>query len=192
MKTATDIELIEMIKTKNCSDALIELSDRHGGIVFDISKKYLKNGSFSQEDLNSNKLWIVYISSMSFDVSKKTKFSTWLANQTRYFCLNAINKLNKNHFTPEHELEYLNHINHSDNNSSALENLKDLLELHNDENVKKAIYYRYFYDSQKILNYSEVGDILNVTPQTVLNWHNKFIRFAKKKLLTKCKSITTI
>ena len=31
-------------------------------------------------------------------------------------------------------------------------------------------------------NVTEIAKILNVTPQTVLNWHNKFIKFAKKKL----------
>jgi hypothetical protein len=58
----------------------------------------------------------------------------------------------------------------------------DLFDEISDPNTKNAIYYRYFYNKDRILNYSEIAGILNVTPQTVLNWHNKFINFAKKKL----------
>ena len=58
----------------------------------------------------------------------------------------------------------------------------DLFNEISDPNTKNAIYYRYFFNKERILNYSEIAEILKVTPQTVLNWHNKFIKFAKKKL----------
>ena len=71
-----------------------------------------------------------------------------------------------------------------------LDKIKDIFDHITDTNTKNAIYYRYFYDKDRILNYSEIAEILEVTPQTVLNWHNKFIKLAQKKLtMTKNSSI---
>ena len=38
---------------------------------------------------------LIYQSVISFNPDKKVKFSTWLGNQTRYFCLNILNKSSK-------------------------------------------------------------------------------------------------
>ena len=35
---------------------------------------------------------MIYKSAMSYNENKGSKFSTWLANQMRYFCLNSMNK----------------------------------------------------------------------------------------------------
>jgi DNA-directed RNA polymerase specialized sigma subunit len=76
----------------------------------------------------------------------------------------------------------LNKKNHTSNEKELVNIIVDLFNQISDPNTKNAIYYRYFHNKERILNYSEIAKILNVTPQTVLNWHNKFIKFAKKKL----------
>jgi len=179
-----DLELIENIKSNNCSECLKQLVEKHNGICFSISKKYLNSASLSLHDIEENKYWIVYNAAMSFNKDKGSKFSTWLGNQIRFYCLNIKNKSDKLSATEDSVLEFLINKNANKLHSEKimLDNIIDLFNQISDPNTKNAIYYRYFYNKERILNYAEIAKILDVTPQTVLNWHNKFIDFAKKKL----------
>lgn len=182
----SDQVLIKNIKEKNCSDSLNELVNRHSGMCFTIGKKYVNNCGLDLQDLNDNRYWIIFNAANSFNAQKGSKFSTWLGNQIRYFCLNFRTKNNKLVSTDDATLEFLiNTKTQKNNNSEIIETIIELFNQISDPNTKNAIYYRYFHNKERILNYSEIAQILNVTPQTVLNWHNKFINFAKKKLTNK-------
>jgi RNA polymerase sigma factor (sigma-70 family) len=185
-KVIKDEKLISNILKKRCNDSLKELLNRHGGMFFNIGKKYSQSCNIDLNDLNDNKYWIMFNAAKSFDPKKGSKFSTWLGNQIRFFCLNYKNKNQKLIPTEDNHIEYfLNDISKKENSTNKKEiinNIIDLFDQISDPNTKNAIYYRYFYNKDRILNYSEIADILKVTPQTVLNWHNKFINFAKKKL----------
>lgn len=180
-----DNELIKNVIESNCNESFQRLVDKHSGLCFTIGKKYVKSCGLDLNELNDNRYWIIFNAIKSFNSQKGSKFSTWLGNQIRFFCLNFKNK-NKNHLCVQDEhLEYFINKNTNENpkNKEEILNLiKDLFNQITDMNTKNAIYYRYFYNKDRILNYAEIADILKVTPQTVLNWHNKFIKFAKKKL----------
>ncbi len=189
MKLIKDQTLIKKILNKQCSESLKELCDRHSGIIFNIGKKYSSSCNLELGDLNDNKYWIIYNAAKSFKDNKGSKFSTWLANQVRFFCLNYKNK-NKKLVPIENEhLEFFINENYKkENHSNQKDIINNIIDLYNeisDPNTKNAIFYRYFFNKERILNYSEIAKILEVTPQTVLNWHNKFIDFAKKKLTNK-------
>ncbi|MEY4371038.1 MAG: hypothetical protein RIQ48_754 [Pseudomonadota bacterium] len=185
-KSIKDEQLISKVLNKSCNQSLEELLNRHGGMFFSIGKKYCTSCNLNLNDLNDNKYWIMFNAAKSFDSKKGSKFSTWLGNQIRFFCLNFKNKNQKLIPTEDSSIEYFmnnliakeNHLNKKE----VINTIIDLFEEISDPNTKDAIYYRYFYNKDRILNYSEIANILNVTPQTVLNWHNKFINFAKKKL----------
>jgi RNA polymerase sigma factor (sigma-70 family) len=188
MKHLKDETLIKKIIKNQCNESLIELVNRHGGMLFNIGKKYCTSCGLDLNDLNDNKYWIIFNAAQSFNSSKGSKFSTWLGNQIRFFCLNYKNKNNKLIVLEDNCLEFF--INEKskqeiNNQKEVINNIIDLFNDISDPNTKNAIYYRYFYNKDRILNYSEIANILNVTPQTVLNWHNKFISFAKKKLTNK-------
>jgi len=189
MKHLKDETLIKKIVHNQCNESLKELVDRHSGMIFNIGKKYCASCNLDINELNDNKYWIIFNSAKSFNPEKGSKFSTWLGNQIRFFCLNFKNKNSK--LVPiesEHLEFYINNINKIENKNNQKEVINNIIDLFNeisDPNTKNAIYYRYFYNKERILNYSEIAQILKVTPQTVLNWHNKFIEFAKKKLTTK-------
>ena len=80
------------------NEAMKKLIDMHSGICVDISKKYI-NKNYSAPwlvaDIESSKDYIIFNSLSSFDQSKGSKFSTWLANKTKYYCLNKLNKHKK-------------------------------------------------------------------------------------------------
>ena len=183
-----DQELIKNVMESNCSDCFQQLVEKHSGLCFSIGKRYASTCGLDLNELNDNRYYIIYNAIKSFNHEKGSKFSTWLGNQVRFFCLNYKNK-NKNHLNIDDSyIDYFFNKNTDDNskNKDEILNLvKDLFHQISDKNTKDAIYYRYFHNKERILNYAEVAEILNVTPQTVLNWHNKFINFAKKKLTNK-------
>jgi DNA-directed RNA polymerase sigma subunit (sigma70/sigma32) len=184
-----DSRLILNIKNESCNDSLKELIQRHSAICFSIGKKFSNTSGIDLNELTDNRDWIIYSAALSFDDSKGSKFSTWLANQVKYFCLNLRNKTMKHKCvdTDSETLSFLINQYHvpshdRDNKKEIINTIIDFLDQVKDKNIKDSIYYRYLSNKDRILNYSEVGEILNVTPQTVLNWHNKFINLAKKKL----------
>jgi RNA polymerase sigma factor (sigma-70 family) len=186
MKRLKDETLIKKIVEKQCNKSLIELVNRHHGMIFNIGKKYCGPCNLDISELNDNKYWIIFNAAKSFNPTKGSKFSTWLANQLRFFCLNYKNKNSKLIPIENEHLEFfINNFAKNENHSNKKEIINNIVDLFNqisDPNTKNAIYYRYFHNKERILNYSEIAKILNVTPQTVLNWHNKFVQFAKKKL----------
>ena len=61
-------------------------------------RKYLVtllNGSFNLEDFEKERFLLVYDCVKTFDLRRKVKFSTYLANHIRYYCLNYIHKSSK-------------------------------------------------------------------------------------------------
>jgi RNA polymerase sigma factor (sigma-70 family) len=189
-----DEALIKNVINKQCNESLKELVNRHSGIIFNIGKKYCNSCNLDINELNDNRYWIVFNSAKTFNNTKGSKFSTWLGNQVRFFCLNYKNKNSK--FVPiedEHLEFFINNFSKNDEKVNQKEVINTIIDLFNqisDPNTKNAVYYRYFYNKERILNYSEIADILNVTPQTVLNWHNKFVDLAKKKLTNKSNTIS--
>ena len=186
-KNYEDEMLIQNIKNNSCNSSLLELITRHSGICFSIGKKFSNYGGVNLNEINDNKDWIIYSAALSFKGDKGSKFSTWLGNQVKYYCLNLKNKTSRYIGAEDSTIEFLinqyyNDTKSSDSKKETLNTISDLLDQVKDKNIKQAIHYRYFSNKNRILNYSEIGEILNVTPQTVLNWHNKFIDLAKKKL----------
>lgn len=188
MKNISDEKLISKIICSQCNESLKQLTEKHSGLIFNIGKKYCVSCNIDLNELHDNRYWIVFNAAMSFNIEKGSKFSTWLGNQVRFFCLNHKNKNSKLVPIEDKHLEFfINSVKKDSeiNKKEAVDTIIDLFNEITDPNTKKAIYYRYFYNKERILNYSEIGQILDVTPQTVLNWHNKFIEFAKKKLTNK-------
>ena len=194
MNHLKDETLIKNVINKQCNDSLKELVNRHSGIIFNIGKKYCSSCNLDIGELNDNRYWIVFSAAKTFNNTKGSKFSTWLGNQVIFFCLNYKNKNSKLIPIENEHLEFfINNFSKNDEKVNQKEVINTIIDLFNqisDPNTKNAIYYRYFYNKERILNYSEIADILKVTPQTVLNWHNKFVDFAKKKLTKKTNTIS--
>lgn len=186
-----DATLASRVRRKKCNDSLQELINRHNGIFFSTAKRFSRYG-LSLEEAKGEKDYIVYSSALTFKPTKGSKFSTWLANQTKFYFLNLRNnriKYASRHYTDldpeatEFMIDtFLTSQVDSPTKKEILNVLRDLLDQVGNKNIRDAVYYRYFSDKDRVLNYSEVAEILSVTPQTALNWHNKFIDLAKKKL----------
>ena len=187
-----ELNIINLAKIGD-NDSIKTLIDKHSGICVDVYKKYinLPNVSgFISDDIISSKNYIIYNSAKTFDPSKGSKFSTWLANQTRYFCLNSINKANKlipveteslNKLIENNVQEFKNEEKTIEVRDSILEVIKETLNSLSNKKIKKCIEIKYFSEDENTKSYTEVADKMNVTVQTIINWHNKFIKIVRQK-----------
>ena len=92
----TDSALTDLIKAENDEGALEELISRHSGIYVDMLKKFGMNCLTHNQvsDIMNDKDYVIYKAALEYDETK-AKFSTHLANKTKYMCLTQKTK-NKN------------------------------------------------------------------------------------------------
>lgn len=185
-------QLIKKIKKDNCSESIKELENMHGGLCVKIIKKYinqLNSKNFSIEDMLKDKTYVVYQSALSFDPKKNVKYSTWLGNQIRYFCLNTLNK-NKNNLCLDNEnIRYLVEKKQIEENNtqmdqSKLDHIFDIIHNMKDKRIEKIFKMRYF-DSKKLNSWNAIGEKLHISTQTAINIHNKALEFLNKKITSK-------
>mgnify|MGYP000371150078 CR=1 FL=1 len=194
MQENENLEELSLINLAKQGDdrSLKQIIDQHSGICVSVYKKYTNMSSISgvtRDDIESSKDYIIFNSVKSYDPSRGSKFSTWLANQTRYYCLNSINK-NKNISPSDEEtIGYLIDKKHfedfKDNDAIEFKNetvneIKKILDCISNKKIKKCIEKKYFSGENK--TYTIIAEEMNVTVQTVINWHNKFIKLVKQKL----------
>lgn len=90
-----DYELIKNIQLTGCNHSYIELRGRYEKVYYSICHKYLKacvSLGLKEEDILGNMDYMMFYAARTFDFSRKLKFSTWIANQARYFCLNSMRR----------------------------------------------------------------------------------------------------
>jgi len=186
----TDSQLVQKIKKNNCEQSLLELYSRHQGICNKMLQKYCKvcyDIGVSLEDLNSEKIYVVYKSALSFKSNKKIKFSTWLGNQMRYHCLNTFNKQSRDVSMENENIKYITENNQSkqiDNsllNKEKVDLIFNILDQMADSRVKEIFNLRYFSD-RKIQPWNKIGKKMHISTQTVINIHNKALSFLNKKI----------
>jgi RNA polymerase sigma factor (sigma-70 family) len=186
----TDLQLIQKIKKNNCEESLLELFSRHQGICNKMLQKYCKvcyDIGVSLEDLNSEKIYVVYKSAISFKNEKNVKFSTWLGNQMRYHCLNTFNKQSRDISMENENIKYITENNQSkqiDNttlNKEKLELVFNILDQMTDLRTKEIFNLRYFSD-RKVQPWNKISKKMHISTQTAINIHNKALSFLNKKI----------
>jgi RNA polymerase sigma factor (sigma-70 family) len=184
-----DIDLINKIKNNQCDESLREIINRHSALCFNIYNKYskiLKTTGELIDDISLEKDYIIYKSALSFDPTRKTKFSTWLGNFTKYYCLNLINSKKK--YVPMED-EMLNAIREKetireekDDNKEIQEFVTNLLDKMKDKRIQRVFKLRYAPDFAKRNTWVEIGKRMKVSPQTAMNLHDRGKKIIAKKL----------
>tara|TARA_R100001163_G_C5054902_1_gene191413 strand:- start:117 stop:719 length:603 start_codon:yes stop_codon:yes gene_type:complete len=182
----SDNHLVERVKKRNCEKSLLELSERHSGLYFKILKKYTKSFFANNIDINetaADKNLIIWNSVKSFSTDKNVKFSTWLANQTKYHCLNTLNKKSKDRLitTGDDILDYLNEEEEPSGGTVLFEFIENILSQLKDQRIKKIFSMRYSKEEKKP-SWCVVASNLKISTQTAINLHNKGISILRKKI----------
>jgi len=187
----TDNHLIKNIQKNNCDNSLKILISRHTPLCFKIYKKYTPSFNVKNIDINEiyqQKDYIIYKTAISFNNKKNVKFSTWLGNQIRYQCLNAINKKEDILYMDSSELQFLIDKNSTDENNGKLNELRQyinsLLDQLKDNRISKIFYMRYF-ENNATQTWTKIGKKMNMSTQNAINLHNKGVQILKNKLTSK-------
>jgi RNA polymerase sigma factor (sigma-70 family) len=185
-----DRDLLERVKGTMCEGSMKLLIKRHTPLCLKVMKRYtpamLITGVYDRnmyKELNV----LIYKAMMSFNPDKGVKFSTWLGNQARYFCLNILNRKKKLILLDEDSLDMIASSNEQKNNRSTkdiTEYIFNILDQMKDYRISKVFNFRYFSSDKKDSSWEIVAKKIGVSTQTAINLHNKGKRVLKKKLLS--------
>jgi|TARA_R100000482_G_C5064477_1_gene118581 DNA-directed RNA polymerase specialized sigma subunit len=186
----TDSALTALIRDSNNEDALDELISRHSGIYVDMLKKFGMNCLTQNQvsDIMNDKDYVIYKAALEYDESK-AKFSTHLANKTKYMCLTQKTK-NKNSKISNcfEDVEY----SQKDKSLTPDERCKrndsfsrilNLIDKHKDKRLKTIFHERYFCGKRgKLKPWKEVGRKINLSAQWCITIHDKAIQEFSHKI----------
>ena len=191
MTELSDTTLTENIKNNLNADASLNiLYERHSGIFYRMINNYVpQNASFAdREELIKDVKYYIYKSALSYDPNKKTKFSTFLGNQTRWMCLNMYNKF-KRYPERSQEEEQFNKIESSCNhfrdemmNKELINKIFESLDNTGDKRAYKIFRMRYIVgDKNKVMPWKKISKEVDLSIQGCINVHNSYIKKIKSQ-----------
>lgn len=190
-----DTALAYLVKFENNEEALGALISRHTGLCFSIAKKYISHPNITgvnRDEILCSKDKIIYESAKTYDKDKArgAKFSTWLGNCMKYHCLDTIYGNIRTTSVDEDTLNFLVESRARDSedkslqkNGETLEYIKEILSQIGDSSVRRVIELRYFSNQDKMLTFAEISKKMNASIQTTVNWHDKFIKLIRTKIV---------
>jgi len=185
----SDLTLICKIQEDNTDqESLIALVDRHSGIFHTMVNHFMSSPqcALDKTQIVEDKEMTIYDSALNYDPSRNTKFSTHLANQTKWKCLNALNKKKKNkECFIDDENSYIEPSCDSFikdiNKEEALSVFEKCLKTEEDDRVKKIVDMRYGSYNNKLTPWRKIAKELDMSIQGCINIHNRFINKVKKE-----------
>ena len=189
-----DEQLIQKIKLEACDSSLNQLINKHTGLCYDIYKKYLPSQELSGNysiNIENDKDYIIYKSALSFDESKKIKFSTWLGNQVKFQCLNFLRKKKVSILSYDQEsIDLLSSKNETifieqkkeNDRKTLVEYVKLVVSQMKDFRAEQIFNLRYFSRDGKKTSWQKIGSSLDISAQTAINIHNRALKLIKKKI----------
>ena len=189
----SDAELASGIKRQSDrGDYLRELVNRHSGIYISMVNNYSPPATSSinshKDDLLNDKDYYIYQAALKYDDSKKTKFSTYLGNETRWMCLNLYNKNKNSKEIPDPNELYSSTYLGEDRfivsiNEEILQKIMSIAKKEPDTRVSKIFQLRYIDgEKNKVMPWNKVCKFVDLSIQGCINVHNKAIKKIKEEL----------
>lgn len=180
----------EIKKNKNVEQNLKELISRHAPLFHGIINKYIPSDcSFlHKEDVARDIGFYFFDFANKYDEGKNTKFSTHLANQVRWMCLNLYNNNKKRQSIQIDDIEKSN-VFKSKSNVVEEVSKKEMfasiireIESCKDKRIRKIFLMRYINGkSNKVTPWRKISKSLDLSIQGCINLHNGFIGKLQKK-----------
>ena len=154
-KQPVDNTLIKRVKENGCNESYKLLSDRHEKLFYKICQNYIPIASvkgIKKGDVLENKDFVIFKAILSYKNNKNCKFSTWLGNCTKYYCLSLINSNNKLITSEEDVLKLITdtqakeEFSEEDKYRNDKEYIFNILKGLKDQRICKVFQLRYFED----------------------------------------------
>ena len=191
LKKKTDNHLVNQIKLFQCNSSLSELINRHSGICVTICQRYsqaLSVEGVSLDELKEDKDYVIYQAALSYNNLKKIKFSSWLGNCMKYYCLNTINSNKKKTKLQERYSIYAPNENENLNltkENEDIDYINSILSKLKDKRIGEIYSLRYSPDHRKPLSWKKISEKMGISSQTAINLHDKGKQIIKKKANSK-------
>ena len=193
-ETISDSALINKVKEKGCNESYQTLCSKHEKLFFKICQKYISIiesvTNVSREEVLQDKHYVMYKALCSYKDNKKTKFSTWLGNCTKYHCLNFLNSNKKLIICDDDFIKY-NLDKKSLAEKSGVQSLSfdvefvfNILEQLKDDRIALVFKLRYFgeFGNQKKPTWARIAKKINTSTQTAINLHKRGRAILRKKM----------
>tara|TARA_Y100001938_G_scaffold22795_2_gene29541 strand:- start:4042 stop:4671 length:630 start_codon:yes stop_codon:yes gene_type:complete len=188
-----DNSLVKRVKVDGCNDSFKEILNRHQKLFYRICQNYmsiLESKGHKRDDVLSDLSFVVFKAVKTYKQNKKTKFSTWLGNCSKYYCLSLINL--KDRFIDADEETITFYINNQskenyDREESRTEDKEyifQILKKLKDPRIPKVFELRYFDQDKKNkkATWSVIAKKINTSTQTAINLHQRGIDMLNKKI----------
>ena len=191
-----DNTLIKKVKEDGCNESYMILRERHERLFYKICQNYIPIAiikGIQKEDILENKDFIIFKAISSYKTGKNTKFSTWLGNCTKYYCLSSINSNNKL-INSEEDLLQAVMDGRAKEEYSSKKDLKydkeyvfNILDNLKDKRISKVFALRYFenYKENKKPTWSLIAKKIRTSTQTAINLHHRGKEVLRKKMSSK-------
>ncbi len=186
-----DTLLIDKVKMYNDEKALCELINRHSGIYINIINRYGgKSLNQSQiKDMIDDKNYQIYKAAIEYNFSK-SKFSTFLANKTKYICLtNKTNNKKNSNIVNFDDIEWNQGDGRFDPSEESSRNeffskIFNLINHHKDLRVKAIFKERYFSNTNgKLKAWKDIAEKVDLSIQGCINIHNRAVKEFQEKII---------
>lgn len=167
------------------SESFTVLNDSYGDLFYKICHKYrisLERSGVSFDEILEEKENLLFKCVRSYDPSHGAKFSTWVANQSRYFCLNKLLKFKNQVKEDDFDFDTLGSLPENKNIDHDL--LKKVEQIVNDLGDKRAfkIFKLRYGAERKNMGWKHIGKKLHISSVTARKIHNKALSLIKAKI----------
>lgn len=188
MTENSDEYLIKEIKQHKDNESLKELISRHSGIYVEMIRRFGEKHLTATQigDMMDDKDFNIYSAALEFDESK-SKFSTYLANRTKYNCLTnkTLNKKNAKIINFD-DIEFEQETKEDNPCQASLQReymmkICFLIEGHEDPRVTRIFKERYFSSNNKKLKpWKQIAKEIGLSIQGCINIHDNAIKQFQK------------
>lgn len=166
-----DNQLIKAAKNLD-SNALKELVNKYGAIYDSIVKRMNFEKNYIKDDMIADKYHFFFEMVKTFNPKKKTKFSTYIYNMTRWGCLDKLKSDKKKALTLEMDIQT------SEFDLSKTSHIIDKIKTF-DQRTQYIFMHR-FFKSDKKTSFKQIGKELNLTYEGVRQIYIKHLDILKK------------
>ena len=188
-------DYIKDIKDKGCNECYQIICKRHENLFYKICQKYIpiieSVVNINREEILEDKHFVMFKALSSYKNNKKTKFSTWLGNCTKYHCLNLLNSNSKRMINCDEDFirdkldkKALSEHTPDRKERNNFEFVFNILNQLKDDRIATVFKLRYFSDfgEGKKPTWSRIAKEINTSTQTAINLHKRGKRILEKKL----------
>lgn len=176
----SDVQLIEQIKVKNDSSALMELVNRHTGIYVSMINNYTYIPNVERSDIIEHRYSNIYKYAMDYDPSHKMKFSSYVGQRAKYECQTIISSraliTSEEEVTERTAMVFDSSVEDRDDVNFLIERAKKTPDKRFFEIFKR----RHLVDEAE--TFSEIGKVLHLSHEGVIRIYKKNMKVLKREI----------